>query len=53
MDLNTPGYVKLGGTASKEKFCVPTKKEAFSEEAYDMPIIGGPKDVKGGAEEGE
>jgi hypothetical protein len=53
MDLGTPGYVKLGGTARKDSFVQPQRKEAFDEESYDMEIIGGPKDTPGGEEEGE
>ena len=53
MDLNTPGIVELGGTTSKDKVIKPNQVQSFSEESYDFPIIGGPKDVKGGEEEGE
>jgi hypothetical protein len=52
MDLDMYGIVSLGGTAKKDSVIRPQSLENFSEEAYDMTIVGGPKDVKGGMEEG-
>ena len=47
-------YVTSGPTFRRDSVIKPQMKEICNEESYDFEawkLIGGPKDVKGGAEE--
>jgi hypothetical protein len=54
MELDMDCYVSLGGTSKKDSVIKPQVVEVCSDERNDFAegkLIGGPKDIKGGAEE--